>query len=477
MRRLLHGLLCLFMCLSTRPASLQAQGLDSAVNALLVVGDTLWIGQGSTLLLVRLQVGAARIEKQYDLQAGTIRSIAARDAYLIILTDDRLLSLAEGGQVLDQQKGGGQQALIVPMSDGRHQIWISALEAGLRVYTLELNGALRLLRSLPTAGMATALAWDGSTVWAALGNAGAARYGLDSEAALAQIATPVALLASSDGLLFTADGPTLTIYDIASQAATVVVLPAPVLALAPRSGQLYVGLSGTPDTLVLVENGQISGQFAYNGAAGETLAIWNDDLFVGSVAGGLLRLTTSRGQLGLVEAWPVVHAVAPCLPTDPTPANLSNVQDPELILSWESACAASHELWVNGVLLATISASTDVATPNASTQSFAATPASARYEYTFTAQTELVQWQVVAIDGNGNRTEGAHWRFSAILAGWVATARQLPDQTLIYSPPIVLPNPESPSGLLFSLCGIAGLGMALIVGAALLLGGAGQRKR
>jgi hypothetical protein len=126
-------------------------------------------------------------------------------------------------------------------------------------------------------------------------------------------------------------------------------------------------------------------------------------------------------------------------PTDPEPGNLDTVAADSVTLRWKANCATAYELRID-----------DQAPINLTIP-----------EYAFNPHQGIVNWRVIAFDGDGHHAEGSNWTFEVASENWLATPIPISQANLLYQPP--LNATVSPRDLI-----LAGCAMLLVSGLLLL---------
>lgn len=482
MRRICLFALLLLLALKADVRAQEQTPIRGPITALWSDGDKVYAGRGSTLLELALTPDTVRIVAERDLNRGEIRDIAGAGGLLLVLTEDGLTALDETWQPIQFVRGGGQRLGV-----GGDRVYVAALGRGVRVLRIEKTGGIADLGTFATTGYAHAVAPDTTPnrVWVAEGDSGVTLYDSSDMSAAARLAAlpqfaPATAVQLGGSRLFVGHGGTLSVFDVIDPAS-----PKPSGAITLESGSVsdiallgsraYIGRTARangPDVLAInaPPGGApgIVGEVGERGA-GERLTLRGDDVFVGS-GRGIQHVRLMRGQLTILLPW--AESLAPdCTPTDPQPPHLSVAPDAEVILSWRAACptTSAYELTINGALAATLSVNASVA-PAASTGEALATPEAhlPRIEYRFAPRTESVTWRVTAIDAAGRRSDGPLWRFEAAGGGWMATPVPVPRESMLYAPPLI--DLSSPGFVLLATCAALCGGLALVIGAAWLIG-------
>jgi hypothetical protein len=387
-----------------------------------------------------------------------MRAIAVYQGITLALTEDGLTTLDSNGTVLDFMQGGGQRLAV---SGGR--VYIAALKAGVRLLQVDSAGNLTPLDTLATAGAAVDIAPEASgTVWVAEGDQGIRLYDSNTRSVVTWInnLAPAQVVRLTGAHLLVGFGNNLSLLDTINPTApqvlsTVSVDSGIVTDLAISGANVYLsrqGESGADAVLVTIEDGlRIVSQFGSTGA-GERLAFKSGDLFIASTQEGLRRVRFGEGDPVLVEAWSVRATDAPCIltaPSVPQPANGSEIPQGDVTLTWLSTCSPdAYEVRINGNIAATVN----------------------KAAYTFSPDSGVIDWQIIAVDAQGNRAESPLWRFETAVEGWLATPASPPNSALLYTPPLIQVDTTSPQTVLTLTCGALLGGLAFIVLVSWMLG-------
>jgi hypothetical protein len=90
--------------------------------------------------------------------------------------------------------------------------------------------------------------------------------------------------------------------------------------------------------------------------------------------------------------------------------------------------------------------------------------------YSFTPQSDIETWQVIAIDAAGKRVDGPIWRFELTDDGWLAKPPAPSNASILYVPPSVLVDSRSPAVVIATTCAALIVGLLLIVAVAWVIG-------
>ncbi|GEM_PF-1045211 len=453
--------------------AVHAQGdasLQGPVTALYLEGNRLWIGQGS--MLVEAIIAADNVYPVAALNVGRhdIRAITTWFGITFVLSEDGLTTLDGQRKVLDYAQGGGQRMVV---QDGR--VFVAALHAGVRILKVDTSGRLTRLGILSTSGPANDLAVQGAhDLWVAEGTAGLRRYdtrSLETPEVLASLGglAPATLVRSNGARLYVGYANRLTVLDT-SDVQTPLVLgsialdepDARIADLLIQGSRVYLGRLGTGGADILsVDLSDLAAirplaAFGSDGA-GERLALFGDDLLVGSGRFGLRRVRFGGVSPVQIAAWGPVAQSALCLPVpaDPQPPNLSTVPDGPVTLRWAMGCdPAAIQVQVNGTPVAPLDSSS----------------------YRFVPHTALTTWQVTVLDAAGRRIDGPRWTFESAADGWLATPVHPPNGNLLYTSPAIFIDTHSPGFAGLLLCGALGIGLSVMIGTVWLLGSLTQRR-
>jgi hypothetical protein len=450
-----------------------AQGdvsLHGPVTALYLEGSRLWIGQGA--MLVEAMITADNVYPVAALDVGRhdIRAVTSWFGITFVLSEDGLTTLDGQRKVLDYAEGGGQRMVV---QGGR--VFVAALNAGVRILKVDTSGRLTRLGLLNTSGPAHDLASRGEhDLWVAEGTAGLRRYdtrNLQTPEVLAALddLAPATLVHSSGSRLYVGHANRLTVLDTGNvQTPRVlgsIALDEPDARIADlliQGSRAYLGRlqSGGADIMSIDVSDPTAirpiAAFGSDGA-GERLALYGDDLLVGSGRFGLRRVRFGASPVQ-VAAWKPLTQSTPCLlvPTDPQPPNLSTVPGGPVTLHWAMGCDPSAiQVQVNGTPVAPLNG----------------------FSYRFTPHTALTTWQVTALDAAGRRIDGPLWTFESVADGWLATPALSPNSILLYTPPAILVDSRSSGFAALIVCGALGIGLCAMIGAVWLLGSLTQRRR
>jgi hypothetical protein len=451
-----------------------AASLHGPVTALYLEGNRLWIGQGP--MLVEAIVTADNVYPVAALDVGhhDLRAITSWRGITFVLSEDGLTTLDGQHKVLDYAEGGGQRMLV---QGGR--VFVAALNAGVRVLKVDTSGRLTRLGFLPTLGPANDLVVQGDHgLWVAEGTAGVRLYdtrSLPTPEVLASLdgLAPAALVRSSGSRLYVGHANRLTVLDTSDVQTTRVLGSialdgadahhAHIADLLVQGSRVYLGRLGTDGADILsVDLSDLAAirpiaAFGSDGA-GERLALFGDDLLIGSGRFGLRRVRFGGASPVQVAAWEPVAQSTPCLlvPTDPQPPNLSTVPGGPVTLHWAMGCdPAAVQVQINGTPVAPLDG----------------------FSYRFVPHTALTTWQVTVLDAAGRRFDGPHWTFESAADGWLATPVRPPNGSLLYTPPALLIDSHSPGFAGLVLCAALGIGLSVMIGAVWLLGSLSQRRR
>jgi hypothetical protein len=431
-----------------------------------------------------------QIQRAFDLKRHDLRDITTSGATLLVLTEDGLSTLGADGQVIDFVRGGGQQ---IAVSGGR--VYVAARDMGARILQIDPAGHLTLLGAVPTLGPALQVAADTpNQVWVAEGNSGVRLYDTTNPRAVVLRQwigdrIPAAIVRLYNNRLFIGHGGSLSIFDTGAPprllSTTSIDSPnqdshASVADLLVLDSRVFVGRTDPQSTgadLVVLDiaaqgESHVLARIGTQGA-GEHLALRGDDLFIGSARGGLARIYVGHGDPVPVASWGITASAATACsvsaPLAPQPPDLSTVFASPVVLSWHSGCAAAHELRINGKPV----------TAQGVIENAGIDPVTGAdvYRYAFTPPPgAFVTWQVTAIDAAGNRAESPLWRFEAVTPGWLVTPAPLTRANLLYRPPLIDLDANSPAELLVTTCGALCAGLLVISGAAYWLGLQVQRR-
>lgn len=444
----------------------------------------LYIGQGARLVRARVEQGALAAEFSVDLGSGEIRALARDGGALLALTEDSLLALDAAGQVTDYLPGGGQR---LAAGDGR--AYVAARQAGVRIVAITPDGKLARLGGVATLGPALDVWLDATRpaqLWVAELQGGVRLYDVADPGA-PQLAlslpeqAPATLVRAEAARLYVGHGGEISALDISEPPpaaprflGTLNVDPpaasaagstanARIADLAVVGSRIFAARAGSEGADVvefeLIGDGPLRiASRAGEGGAGEHMALLGDALFVGSAWGGLQWISVGRGNPILISAWDAPGAAPSgvCEATEPEPADLAVVEAEQVTLSWRSDCPEDQTLAINGTPVPA-----DQITPSGD----------GRYEFTFRPETSLVTWRVSA-PGALSRLP---WRFNAEPSVWTATP-PAPEGEMLYRRPLIDVNLNSPGALLAVTCLSLCTGVALVAGAAWLLGQRVQRR-
>ncbi|MCC7451500.1 MAG: hypothetical protein IT324_29090 [Anaerolineae bacterium] len=440
--------------------------LHGPVTALYITGDRLLIGQGPILIDARITADNVQVTQTVDLKRHDIRAIAVSQGITFALSEDGLTTLDSQNKPLDFARGGGQHLAV---RAGR--VYVAALNAGL--YSFNVDGAGKLTRLGRIETPAIDVATEGDTrLWIAAGEAGVWLYDVSnavSPRALIQLNTQTAAsVVRSNGLrLFIGHGNRLTILDTISilspRLASTTVLDIPQVGdVLAKGSRVFVSGTGGPHVIALditnVKHVVKAASFGSEGA-GEQLALYNDQLFTGSIQHGLRRVQFSADKALLIAAWEPTTTAKPCPigpPVVPQPPNLSSIPNGPVTLTWKAACnPVAYELRID---------STPIAILNTAI-------------YTFQPRHGVTTWQVTAIDAAGKRADGSVWSFETAVDGWLATPPALDQLPQVYTPPPIQIDPHAP-GTVLTLTGISCVtGLLVVISIAWYLGARAARRR
>ena len=475
---------------SNTPAPVSQSALNGLVTALAVRADQLLIGQNMQLVDAAITADGLTVNQIVELGHGAIRAIAvADDQSTVVVTEDGLVALDVHNTQTDFAAGGGYRVVI-----HHERVYVAALGAGVRVYTLR-SGKLIATGQIGTTQPAEDIATEGANgLWVATGSGGVQLYDLtaaDKPILLSsdQSLTPAHLVRTYGLHLLVGYGNRIAVLSTVNVKAPTAVstLTLDGSAGARASDAIYtqsdivLGRSDVSGTDVLhttlsppdSAGHQTLSPFVSDGTdgAGDRLARYGDDLFIGSERSGLRRvrivasgMTTTIASLA---SWPAAQfggcTLADYRPSQPSPANLS-VIPPEatITLHWQAACVAAHyQVTVEGQLIATVDRQT--------------------VDYTLPANHDVLQWQVTAQTDSGT-ISGAPWTLSLNRAGYLTTpsVAVTAQPVVLYMPPpitIDFSALQSPGWLLAESCLALVIGIAVIVFGASAIGGWAARRR
>ncbi len=443
--------------------------IQGPITALRLNGDHLLIGQGPTLVDAQITPDALHVIRSKDLGRHDIRAIAFSQDITLALSEDGLTSLDTNGQILDFIQGGGQRLAVKGQ-----RIYIAALDAGLRVLSIDPAGKLSRLGTVKTRGPAQELAPEGDTwVWVAEGASGVRLYDTRDPFTPSLVVwlgdvNPATMVRVSGTHLYVGYANHLAILDTLNIQAPKLIgsvdvegADARINALLFQGPRAFVGrlaASGADVVAINIQDLQAPAMIAHSGenGAGESLAVYDDDLFVGSGRIGLQRLRFAGNVPTVLATWGVGGTAEGCTlsaPSDPQPANLSEVEAGPVSLIWKAACSPSaYEIKIDGTPVATVK-----------------TP-----PYGFTPAHDATMWQVTALDATGERVEGPVWTFDSLARSWLATPFPVPLANRLYVPPPVSFN--TPGIALAVTCGALFAGLLIVIGAAWAIGTLAERR-
>jgi hypothetical protein len=445
------------------------------VSALRIDGDRLLIGQGSRLIEARVIADELQVIRVTDVKRHNLRAIAVSRGITFVLSEDGLTTLDNAGNLLGFVAGGGQRLAV-----RAERAYISAREVGIRVINVAVTGKLTQIGTFKTASSALDLATEGdSWLWVAEGSAGIRLYNAVNPTAPTTLLwlgdlTPATTIRVSGARIVVGHGSRFSILDTTNiRAPRILGTVAPdgndagndesqISDILIQGNRAFVGRMGISGPDVVAVDISRSASLTLNahfgeGGAGEHLAVYGDDLFIGSGRSGLRRLRFGLGgDPTVVATWEPNSSAVQCAlapPVEPQPPNLGQVQPGTVTLSWKAACNPSaYELRINGRPVATLKSAT----------------------YAFTPERSVTSWQVVAIDAAGRRVESARWTFETLTEGWLAMRIPALTGSLLYVAPLI--DLQSPGALLVVTCAVILIGLAIVIAGAWAIGMLAERR-
>ncbi len=429
------------------------------VTALLLDGQRLLIGQGSTLIEARVTPADLQVIRSRDLGRHAIRAIAISQGITLVLSEDGLTTLDAQGAPLDFAEGGGQT-----LSAKAGRIYIAAMNAGVHLLKMDAAGKLSRLGTFQTLGPAMDLSPDADAwLWVAESDSGVRLYDTSNPTAPRVLTwlgnlTPATALRLNGTRLVIGYGNHLAVLDTVSIQAPHLLTTIDLEGVNAHAGDLliqnnrvYVGRveASSADVIILsLLNPSAPTTRFGDGGAGEHLALSGSDLFIGSGRHGLRRIRFNSAQPELIRSWEPLGTAESCsvaAPMQPEPPNLGEVSNGPVTLTWKSGCnPATFEVRIDGTPVAV----TDKPT------------------YSFTPRQGVVTWQVSIIDAAGNRADGPLWTFESAVEGWITAPALAPKAALLYTPPAVLIELRTPGEVLAATCIALGVGLLIIISAA-----------
>jgi hypothetical protein len=468
--------------------------LNAPVTALAVRGDYLLIGQNTQLIDAAITADNLTVNQSVDLAHGAIRAIAIADnGAVVVITEDGLIALDAHNVPTDYAPGGGYRVAL-----HGERVYVAALAAGVRIYTLH-SGKLASTGHITTAQPAEDIAPEGANdLWVATGSGGLQLYDLTTPNQPLPIydgqqLAPAHLVRASGLHLLVSYGHQIALLDTINIKTPRVIGS---LALDGSAGVQIgdilfnqsnqsnpndvllgrVDVSGADVLYTTLTPSGLAPVMSQDGidGAGERLARFGDDVFIGSERTGLRRVHIAAGSFVPLNSWPVAHyntcALADYTPSQPSPANMSAIASADSVtLRWQAACLAVHyQVLINGLIVATVDQPT--------------------YRYTIPAGQNVMNWQVKAQFDNGagpSSIDGALWSLSFDRAGYLITppvvAPNAPSApNVLYVPPpavIDLSVLQSPGWLLAESCLVLLIGIGVVVGGAWAIGMWAARRR
>jgi len=441
----------------------QVPALDAPVTALATSGDVFYIGQGTTLTTARSTSSGIVPDRSLDLARGQIRAVAVQNARIFVLTTAGVALLSPELRLLDYRIGGGQRFAIQ-----QNRVVIAAREAGLRIMNLQgdrLSDARTFRLETPALDVASAGA---DQVWVAEGEQGIRLYSLPEAGPPVVIVWsrdlhPAVRLAALGDRLLVAHGGALSLLNVADPrslklVSEVAIGSGEVGALVLTPDWLLVGRSAASgaDMIIYTHNGLTAlREVSRTGqdGAGDALALSGGTLLLGSERTGLRALDFTNGNVTARGGWLLDPDQVRCesfAASLPQPPDLALVPSAS-VLRWGAECPAqAYEVALND------------RPPQRVTVR----------ELPFDAQTNIIHWQVTAIQG-AQRIPGPRWTFETNRDGTLHPPTVLKRETLLYTPPLTAFF-ETPTGTLLLVCGGLALGLAVIIGGALAIGAWGR---
>src|SRR5579859_1458881 len=150
--------------------------LNAPVTALAIHGDRLLIGQNDQLVEAAITSNGLTITRSLAVTLGAIREIAMLDnGSTLVLSEDGLTALDQSDTITDFAPGGGYH-----LSAHGNRVYVAALAAGVRIYTLNA-GKFTLAGQVLTTRPVEDVAAEGTNwLWTAEGDDGLRLYDMTS---------------------------------------------------------------------------------------------------------------------------------------------------------------------------------------------------------------------------------------------------------------------------------------------------------